>query len=222
MKTLLIAIAITMSLPLTAQNSCSPFYPSQEGKTLVIHQFDKRDRLSTISENTITDAARSTISFNTKLKDKRGKEIVNGIFKVRCSGGQTILEPEAILSPGMLQQYEGMEYEVSGDGLTFPNRLSVGQSLPDGEIRMKIDAGIMNMSMTVTMTDRKVIKKEQITVPAGTFECYVITYTNTLKMGTSKTHYSTQWIARGIGMVKEETKKSNGRLVTRSVLQEIR
>ncbi len=121
----------------------------------------------------------------------------------------------------LMEQYQNMEYTISGNGMSFPNTLSVEQTLPDGEVFMKVDAGMINMSTTVTMTDRKVVRQESITVPAGTFDCYVITFTNTIKVGLSKTYYTTQWISQGIGMVKEETKKANGNLVSKSILQSI-
>lgn len=222
MRNIFIALFALIITPTTAQGTCSPFYPSEEGKTFVIHQFDKRDRLSTIAEHTITDVTDNTIDFDMKLKDHRAKEIVSGEFKVTCRDGETILEPEALISPNLIQQYRNMEYTISGDGIKFPNTLEVGQNLSDGEIFMKVDAGIMNMSMTIIMADRKVERKEQVTTPAGTFDCYVITYTNRLEMGMAQTNYSTQWVASGIGMVKEETRKQNGRLVSKSVLQEIR
>lgn len=222
MKYIITLLIAFISLPLAAQNSCSPYYPSQEGKTLVVYQYDKRERLSTISEFTITDKTADTRKFNMVLKDDEGKEIVSGKFEVTCRDGETILEPRALMSPGLMEQYESMEYSVSGDGLVFPARIEVGQELEDGDIEMKVDAGIMNMKINVTMTDRKVERKEAVTTPAGTFDCYVITYTNTLRMGMAKTQYSTQWIAEGVGMVKEETRKSNGRLITKSILQEIR
>ena len=40
-------------------------------------------------------------------------------------------------------------------------------------------------------------------------------------MGMAQTNFSTQWIAEGIGLVHEETKKENGKLVSRSVLQRV-
>ena len=222
MKKILSVLVILITISLTAQNSCSPFYPSAEGQTYVIHQFNKKNKLSTITEYTITDRSSGTINLDMKLKDQRGEEIISGVFKANCQNGETKLDPEALVSPGLREQYKSMEYTISGNGLTYPKTLTVGQTLPDGEILMKIDAGIMNMSIEITMTNRKVEKKEKITTPAGTFDCYVITYTNTLKMGATQTNYSTQWIAKGIGMVKEETRKSNGKLVTKSVLHQIK
>lgn len=222
MKKVISVLIILITISVAAQDSCSPFYPSKEGKTYIIHHYDKKDRLSTVSENTISDKSSGSIEIVSKVKDKRGKEIVSGNFKVVCSGGTTTLTPEAIIAPGLLEQYRNMEYSITGDGLSFPANLSVGQELADGQIVMKVDAGIMNMTTTVTMTDRKVIGKEKMTTPAGTFDCYVITYTNKLEMGMVQTNTSKQWIAKGIGMVKEETRKQNGRLVTKSILHQIK
>ncbi|MGB3607470.1 hypothetical protein [Psychroserpens sp.] len=221
MKTLLTFCIIAVTLQITAQNNCSPFYPSETGKTFTIHQFDKRERLSTISEFKITEASANQMTLSSTLKDDNGKAIFSGTFKVSCEGGSTTLEPEALVSGAMMEQYQNMEYTISGNGISFPSTLSVGQTLPNGEVFMKVDAGLINMSTTVTMTNRKVVRQESITVPAGTFDCYVITFTNTIKVGLSKTYYTTQWISEGVGMVKEETKKSNGNLVSKSILQQI-
>ncbi|WP_026755633.1 hypothetical protein [Sediminibacter sp. Hel_I_10] len=221
MKTVLNIIILVAVMQLAAQNNCSPFYPSEIGTTFTIHQFDRRDRLSTISEFKITEASANQMTLSSTLKDDDGDPIFSGTFKVKCEGGTTTLEPEALVSGAMMEQYQNMEYTISGNGMSFPNTLSVDQTLPDGEVFMKVDAGMINMSTTVTMTDRKVVRQESITVPAGTFDCYVITFANTIKVGLSKTYYTTQWISQGIGMVKEETKKANGNLVSKSILQSI-
>ncbi len=222
MKKVISVLLILITISIAAQDNCSPFCPSTKGQTYVIHQFNKKNKLSTITEYTITDRSQGTINLDMKLKDERGEEIMSGAFKANCQNGETKIHPEALVSPGLREQYKSMEYTISGNGLTYPKTLSVGQTLPDGEIFMKIDAGIMNMSIEITMTNRKVEKKEKIITPADTFDCYVITYTNTLKMGATQTNYSTQWLAEGIGMVKEETRKSNGKLVTKSILNQIK
>jgi len=221
MKKLLLLFLFLISVPMAGQNDCSPFYPSREGQTYTINQYNKKDKLSTITEYTITNVSSGTINLEMKIKDEDGEEIVSGAFVVNCKNGETQLKPEAIIPAGLLEQYKNMEYTVTGNGMTYPETLSVGQTLPDGEIFMKVDAGMMNMSIEITMTDRKVEKMENIRTPAGSFDCYVISYTNELKMGIKKTNFSTQWISEGVGMVKEETRKSNGKLITRSILNKI-
>lgn len=53
-------------------------------------------------------------------------------------------------------------------------------------------------SLKVTAT---VDKKESVTVPLGTYDCYKIIYTY-VYLGITKT-LSTAWIAKGVGVVKE-------------------
>lgn len=211
---------------LHAQNNCSKFYPDKQGAIWTIHQFDKRDKLSTIAIYTITNVDETEngkiLTIGMKLIDgKNEKDLVDMEFKAVCNGNTTKLDPESLVAPGIFDQYKKMDYSITGSGLTFPNELEVGESLPDGDVNMSVDAGIMKINAAIAMTGRKVEALEAVTVPAGTFDCYKIVSTNTFKMGMTQTNLSTQWIAEGIGLVQEETKKENGRLVSRSVLQSL-
>ncbi|MFP2997082.1 hypothetical protein ABN763_14290 [Spongiivirga sp. MCCC 1A20706] len=222
MKNLFIFCFLMVNVVGRAQEGCSPYYPSKTGQTLVVHQLNKKGKLNVVTEYRIQSATDSIITLNTALFDKKGKEIVTGNFKVTCLGEETVIEPESIIDPSTLKQFQNMKYSITGDGIRLPNTLEVGQHLPDSAVEMKVDAGIMNMNVSVTMTDRKVERKEQLTTPAGTFDCYVISYTNTLTMGTSKAQYATQWIAKGMGMIQQEIRKENGKLISKSILNEVR
>jgi len=203
MKNLLFILIFSVSIQISGQGDCSPFYPSGEGQIYTLHQYNKKDKLSTINEYTITDVSSGVIHLDMILKDDKGEEIISGQFEINCDNGETQIDPKVLVPAGLLEQYESMEYTIEGNGMTYPETLNVGQTLPEGEIFMKVDAGMMNMNIEIKMTDRKVEKMENITTPVGTFDCYVISYTNVLKMGIKKTNYSTQWIAEGVGMVKE-------------------
>lgn len=222
MKNIIIAISIILTYSIGySQNNCSPFYPTQEGKKLIIHQLDKRENLDNIIEYTVLQVTSSELKMLASVKDKRGRDIVENSFKAICSEGTTGLDPASIMST-QLQQYDGMEYSITGDTIFFPNTFSIGQSLPDATVTMKVDTGIINITTTISMTDRKVENQESVTTPAGTFNCYLITYSSNLTMGAlNKNFKSKQWIAQGVGMVKEETYKPNGNLKTKSILQSI-
>ena len=73
--------------------------------------------------------------------------------------------------------------------------------------------------MNIIITDREVVGKETLTTPAGTFECFVISQSNVSKgmTGTIK-RTSKQWIAAGVGVVKTEDYKKNGKLDGYSLL----
>ena len=68
------------------------------------------------------------------------------------------------------------------------------------------------MTMKFDIKNRKVEKKDSITTPAGTFECYKITYNMDMKTMFKRSIKVTQWLASGIGLVKTETYNQKGEL----------
>ena len=95
----------------------------------------------------------------------------------------------------------------------------MGKALEDANLAIVMNMSGIKMRVSVDQTDRKVEKKESITTPAGTFECYLITETNTMKtMGTPQETHNKLWLAEGVGMVKQESYKKNGNLMTRMEL----
>ena len=85
-------------------------------------------------------------------------------------------------------------------------------------LKMKM-GGAINMNTNVETINRKVEKQESITTPAGTFDCYVIySETKTKMMMANKTFPSRTWLAKGVGMVKQESYNKNGKLMGSMVL----
>ena len=108
---------------------------------------------------------------------------------------------------------------ISGNDIEIPNDLSVGQKLNDANVAMKISMSGINMNMTVDMTNRNVEKKESISTPAGTYDCYVLYSENRSKMMMANQVYPSRvWLAEGVGMVKQETYKKNGDLMSSTLL----
>lgn len=102
-----------------------------------------------------------------------------------------------------LQEAEKIASEVttSGECRGIPSGLAVGMELPDYSMEVKI----MVMKMTVNCRDRKVVGRENLTTPAGTFDCFIVEETTSVRsmMARSKTTTRT-WYATGIGMVRQE------------------
>ena len=119
----------------------------------------------------------------------------------------------------MLDQYKDMDVDLSGTDIELPNDLSVGQQLNDANVTMTVKMAGMNMKTIVNMVNRKVEKKENLTTPAGSFECFVIYSENESQiMGMKKTFPSRLWLAEGVGMIKQESYKTNGDLMSTTEL----
>ena len=166
MKNSLTLLALLMLVSVYAQNNCSKFYATQEGQKLTIHQYDKRERLEIITQYKIKQVEnmgnQSIITVDMDLTDGRNNEhIISSSFKARCLDNTTHLDPESFIAPGVLGQYGGMQYSITGDDISIPNNLEIDQELPDASVHMSVNGGIMNINITTTMSDRKVVAKRR-------------------------------------------------------------
>ncbi len=79
------------------------------------------------------------------------------------------------------------------------------------------------MSITIAITNRMVEKRETITTPAGTFDCYKITYDVQTGMGFIKTNTKTaEWYSGKAGSVRTETLDKKGKLMGYSQITSIK
>lgn len=225
MKTVL---SILFSLTLTAviaQDDCSTYFLFSEGATFEYKYYDKKDRLEATSTHTIkevdTDNGVVTAQVNTSMADDKGKETVNGDYTVTCDDGTFKMDLSRMIPEESMAALNGgeAEMEISGDGFRLPNDLSVGEELPDSENTISIDAGVMDMKMTIELREQKVEAKETVTTPAGTFECIRFSYTTYTKMAFVKNESRTvNWYAEDVGTVKSESYDKRGKLATKMVL----
>jgi len=225
MKTnsLLVFFFLIGIISLTAQDNCSKFYPMIEGVTMEYTNYNKKGKVEGVSSYLVikadTDGNITNATMSINLKDQKGKDIYNTDYKLTCSGNMVTLDYESLLPSDMMKQYGNMDMEVSGNDIEIPNDLNVGQNLKDANVTMKIGMSGINMSLAVDMTNRKVEKKENVTTSAGTYDCFVIYSENRSKMMmVNQVYPSRVWLAEGVGMVKQETYKKNGDLMSSTML----
>lgn len=203
--------------------SCSKYYPMNEGASFQYTSYDKKGKTEGIADYKVTDvstnggATQATMTI--ALKDEKGKEVYNTSYTFSCSDNKVTIDYESLMSNSMIEQMQDMEMEITGTDIELPNELSVGQALSDANVAMKIDMGGMTMNMKVDMVNRKVEKQENVTTPAGTFNCYVIYSDNESKMMmVNQSFPSRLWLAEGVGMIKQETYKKNGEVMSNTIL----
>lgn len=95
-----------------------------------------------------------------------------------------------------------------GDASSVPSGLKTGMSIPDGSLTVKIG----RISATLETKNRKVTDHKEITVPAGTFDCFLVQEEQVTKTVGSKTEKIETWYAAGIGCVKQAVYDRKGRL----------
>lgn len=105
-----------------------------------------------------------------------------------------------------------------GTKAVMPFRMQPGDALP--EAHAVVRAG--SLKFTVDITDRRVLRTETLTTPAGTFDCVVIRERKVEKgpmLNNAK--WSENWYSRGIGYVRHDNLNKNMELEESEILVRI-
>lgn len=231
----LVPLVILLGAPLTASaQDCSSFAAFREGTSMTYTGLDAKGK-ETGSTTTVTTAvAPADGGLRAELRsdsvNAKGKPIGTVEYAATCAGGRVDLDMKAFVSPEQTSAYEGWTMSTEGNELVYPSDLAAGQSLPDGSVVVTMTmqgapagmpAGMTTTRMEVHLLHRQVQAAEQVTVPAGTFDAFRITYTSEvlisgmMKMTTETA--GTEWYVPGLGAVKTESTK-DGKLQGSSVL----
>lgn len=202
--------------------TCSKYYPFNKGTKFQITSYDKNDKVGTVINYTVKDVVKSqdseTATLSIEMLDDKGELITNTEYQITCKDDVVSIDFKSLMGADLFSQYKDMEIEMSGTNIELPNKLVVGQDLPDADMMMNIIIAPINMKMTMKLVNRKVIANEKVTTPAGTFDCDVLMYNTEFKMGVKRVGSSKQWLTGGIGMVKSEEYNKKGKLISKSVL----
>lgn len=206
---------------------CPMYYPDMKDAVLEYKQYDKKGGLAGSSIQKITDIRKSggsvEISVTAESFDAKGKSLGSVDLTARCDGGVYYIDMKNYLGQQSMESFEDMEMTVEGGNLEMPNNMKAGDLLKNGDLKMTFSSGGMTvMNMTVNISNRKVEAVEDLTTPAGTFECYKISYDAATKMMMNVKTKGVEWYARDVGMVKSESYSSDGKLMGSNVLTALR
>lgn len=203
------------------------YFPSKEGTQIELTSYDAKNKITGTTQQKIigkeTIANGFKIKFESESFDKKGKSQFKGQYTVKCENGTFYFDMNSMMSGESMKNYKEGDVEIKGDDLDMPSTLTVGQTLKDGTLTIAMKNQAMQMmNMTMSIKNRKVEAIETITTPAGTFECYKITFDVETKMMFNMKSKGTQWIAKDVGMVKSESYDKNGKLAGVTLLTAIK
>jgi hypothetical protein len=212
-KIVLFGLACCWATQLAAQ-VCEGYFMTGKGSQWQQEIFDQKDKSAGVQTFKILDQTQTGGQTNLKINmvyvDQKGKEVSRTDYDVRCSGQQFEIDMRGFLSEEQFKAMQNYTMKTKEGYLPLPHVLKEGQDLPDGNFAVE---GYQNdkkmMDLVMTFTNRKVVGKESVTVPAGTFECYKITYNSevtikVLGMGIPIRMEVLEWVAKGQGVVKQE------------------
>lgn len=220
----LILFGLTLAVG-QAQDNCSQYYPMEEGASFSYNMYDKKGNLEGTSVYKVREVSTSgnetMAALNVSYEGNKKNEGFEMDYNFTCTGDGIRIDFNSLLPNQMLQQYEDMDVEmdVTGTDIELPNNLSVGQELADANVNVALKMSGIKMNIEAKTTNRKVVAKESVTTSAGTFECVVLTADISSKAMMAKVTLSDKlWLAKGVGIVKQETYNKKGKLESRMEL----
>ncbi|MBN9384230.1 MAG: hypothetical protein J0H74_25995 [Chitinophagaceae bacterium] len=215
MKSLLLALLSLTSFYAHSQD-CAHYLFLQKNKTIEMTIYNKKGEVSAKQVYQVSDVSSgggvTKGSLSTEMFDKNGKSMAKASSTVQCNGGVMMVSMKMMLPQQQTEQIK-MEAKAETDNmfLEYPGKLSVGDALKDGNMTMEMNTSGIPSKTTIVISDRKVEGQESVTTPAGTWDCYKITYKGkmTTKMGPIPINTNldgTEWFVPGFGIVKTESK----------------
>jgi hypothetical protein len=230
MKTLFtLLLSVCFSFEILGQ--CNSFFPLKENVRYEYEIYDRKEKLTTKMTHTCKNIQGSgdnmSATMTQELYDaKKGDKIATSDLDWKCENGILHFDMKSMnLMMDETQQMNmgdaGMSVDVTGDQLDLPSDLSVGQSLKDVSYTIKMTMAAMTlMNRTYHVKDRKVEAQENLTTPAGSFDCYKVTFTTASNKGRGEMK-SAIWYAKDAGLVKSENYDDSGKLTGRQILTKV-
>lgn len=205
---------------------CTIFIPGDVGTELHYEIKNGKGKLqATYSQKIISikeNGSETVFELLQTHKDPKDPEniIMQDTIGFRCKGNEFYIDMEKYLNQKQLEGFKNMEIKLTTDDLMYPSKLSPGMNLKDGSISIEVGNGIMNM--TTNIVNRKVEAREEITTPAGNFDCYKVSENVQSKVGFIKVNMSNvTWIIQDIGTIRSESYNKRGKLDTVTELVKI-
>jgi len=222
---LLIVLSIFTS-GLFAQN-CESYFPQKVNKKYEYTDYNKKDKETGTTVKTVKekkDIAGGIAVTIKEVSQTKGSDSTNTIeYTIKCENGKMSMDMESMMmNSEQMQTYEGMETKIDADDLTIPTDAKAGDDLGGGKASVEVyNQGVKMISMTFTITDRKVEAAESVTTTAGTFECLKITSHVEFHILMTFKMIITEWYAKDIGIVKSESFNKKGKKTSSTVLTKI-
>ena len=182
------------------------YHNTTAGKTLKWSIHDGDDKLFGYCHETLVsmegDETNARIDYSYMFYDSSNQPVIASPFEfyATISDGKT----SAYVNDVAKARKSG-DYLPVGDLSSIPDNLAVGKDLPNTEIQVKV---LTVFTAKNLYNNRHVTAKETVSVPAGSFECFLVEDDETFT-GSGPYHVKT-WVAKGIGIVRQIIYKKDG------------
>ncbi len=225
-KFFLVIILASMFSGISFAQDCG-FYTLSTGMVTAYQNLDAKGKVTSTLRTTCLDVNKVGEAIIYKIKseyaDAKNKNQSNREYDMKCEDGKFYIDMQSMVDSKSMEAFKDMEISVNSEDLIYPSGLAAGLTLPDANITISASTGGMKlMSLVMNITNRQVVGTETVMVPAGTFECFKITYDVETKMMFKINATVAEYVNMGVGNVKTETFDKKGNLSATTILVEVK
>lgn len=229
MKNLKLAVIIFLATILVSHSQAQncTFSSMTKGKVMSYDNYNKKGKLTAKTVTTFLDQYQDSTGaaiflVNRDIFNAKGEELSSVESTMSCKMGSLLVDAESIVDPEGKKEFKNVKMEIVEGDMVYPDKLELGQELPDFNIDITTEAmdGTIR-TYTILIKKRKVESKESITTPAGTYDCYKISYVMDIVAYSFMSFTVSEYISEGVGKIKTETFNKKGKLVSSSLLVEL-
>lgn len=220
---ILLAVFFMLGISNLFSQECVFYSPVEKGTVLKHSNYDKKDKLTGTSTQTVIDnyveEGVQTVKIRNEYQDVEMDSVFVSELEMKCKDGRYYVDMESYIGESTLTPYSNMETTFEVENMTIPAEMKAGETLDNGKVTVTIsNNGMKIMTISVNISNRKVEAKEDISTPAGTFECYKISYDISTKMIITIKASIVEWYAKNIGVIRSESYNKKGKLTGYTVL----
>ncbi|MBI9058698.1 hypothetical protein L3049_01520 [Labilibaculum sp. DW002] len=222
--TILILLSISFSSFAQRDNT---YLPSKRNFKIKYVSYDAKDRREYTEVWQLVGKSKQNrlIQYNIESEiTTRKQNTFYQYFRLVSKDSVFYVGSERYLNPIELDSYQRMVIKISSDSVAIPIKPKIGQMLPEATCEASIlrGTGSVLMSMNVLLVNRKVDAIENISTPAGTFNCYKISTDKITYSGIKKKKTKVyEWYSINVGLVRMEEYHSKGKLISYKVIESL-
>jgi len=211
---------IFISISAARAQECNHFLYLQKDKVVEMTIYNKKGEPNGKQVYQVSDVSTTggttTAKLAAEMFDKKGKSTAKSNSSIQCTGGAILVDMKLMLPQQQAEQADnsdGATAQVTAQSnyIDYPYSMKVGDQLKDGSFTMDMKRGGMAQTLTMQITQRKVLAQESVTTTAGTWDCFKISAHTHIAIKTGPisiplNYDYTEWYAPGFGTIKSDGK----------------
>lgn len=217
MKKVFIVLICLFAYQTSVAQNCESISPYKQGMYMEYTNYNKKGKSKSVEKHTIeaVDSKGGNLVIHIKTSVIEGKNNASAQkYVLQCNNGNFKVDMANYASHQSENQEGSISVEAVGDFIEFPSGMTAGMMLADGNIDIQIGEGDSSLAIAnMSVLNRKVLGKDNLTTPAGTFKGYKISFDYLFDMGIIKVRGSgVEWYVDGIGIIRTESYSKKGKL----------